>query len=261
MYREECKLGKGWDDELEPETERKFRRWLDRLPDMKSVTIPRCVTAKDMASAAAIELHHFCDASENAYAAVTYLRVIQANGEIHCAYVYGKARLSPLKGDTIPRLELQAAVLAVENHLTIVEEMRLSCDDVYFWSDSMVVLGWIKSDDAKLPKYIDRRVTSIREASGADQWRHISTDINPADAATRGSCDVTTWLQAPRFLYDVNASITCVSARADNYKVKDDGCTVYGCLSNENNIFDQFLQSLFFTVVVTGKQNPVLRPK
>ena len=48
MYREECKLGKGWDDELEPETERKFRRWLDRLPDMKSVTIPRCVAAKDM---------------------------------------------------------------------------------------------------------------------------------------------------------------------------------------------------------------------
>ena len=140
---------------------------------MKSVTIPRCVAAKDTASTAAVELHHFCDTSGNAYAAVTYLRVEQANGEIHCAYAYRKACLSPLKGATIPRLELQAAVLAVDNHLMIVEEMTLSFDAVYFWSDSMV-LGWIKSDDAKLPKYIERRVTSICEASGVEQWRHIT---------------------------------------------------------------------------------------
>ena len=92
-------------------------------------------------------------------------------------------------------------MLAVENHLMIVEEMRLSYDDVYFWSDSMVVLGWIKNDDAKLPKYIDRRVTSIREASGADQWRQVLTDVNPADTATRGSINVTKWLRATAFLY------------------------------------------------------------
>ena len=134
-------------------------------------------------------------------------------------------------------------MLAVENHLMIVEEMTLSFDNVYFWSDSMVVLGWIKSDDAKLPKYIDRRVTSIRDASGADQWRHVSTDVNPADAATRGSCDVTAWLQAPRFLIDGNNLLTsCVSARADTGKVMDDSSTAASCLSNGNNICDQLLQ-------------------
>ena len=65
-------MNKAWDDELEYDTEQKFRRWLDKLPDMQKISIPRCIAAADMTNARSVQLHHFCDASEQAYAAVSF---------------------------------------------------------------------------------------------------------------------------------------------------------------------------------------------
>ena len=44
---------------------------------------------------------------------------------------------------TIPKLELQAAVLASRLKVTIVEELKLSIDNVHLWSDSATVLKYI----------------------------------------------------------------------------------------------------------------------
>ena len=118
---------------------------------MQKISIPRCIAAPDMKNARSVQLHHFCDASEQAYAAVSYMRVVQNDGSIHCAYLFGKAKVAPSKGDTIPRLELQAAVLSARNHLLLTDEMNVKFDEVHFWSDSMVVLGWLNNTDACLP--------------------------------------------------------------------------------------------------------------
>ena len=42
------------------------------------------------------ELHHFSDASEQGYGAVSYLRMINENGDIYCSFVLGKSRVTPL---------------------------------------------------------------------------------------------------------------------------------------------------------------------
>lgn len=54
------------------------------------------------------QLHHFADASESGYGTVTYLRTENSFGEINCSFVIGKARVTPLKPVTVPRLELIA---------------------------------------------------------------------------------------------------------------------------------------------------------
>jgi hypothetical protein len=54
----------------------------------------------------------FLDASEVGYGSSSYLRVEYPDGRVHCTFVLGKARNAPVKFVGIPRLELQAAVLA-----------------------------------------------------------------------------------------------------------------------------------------------------
>ena len=79
------------------------------------------------------ELHLFCDASSLAYEAVAYFRVVVHN-DIICRFVTAKSRLAPLKGNslTIPKLQLQAAVLAVKLKEAIVTETNVKLNSIYF---------------------------------------------------------------------------------------------------------------------------------
>ncbi len=58
-----------------------------------------------------MQLHGFCDASEDAYAAVVYLRTVDPEGSVCVTLVTSKTRLEPIKRLTIPRLELCGAHL------------------------------------------------------------------------------------------------------------------------------------------------------
>jgi len=60
------------------------------------------------------ELHNFADASQIAYGAVSYLRLVDVEDKVHCTFLMGKSRLAHLKPMTIPRDELSAAVIAVQ---------------------------------------------------------------------------------------------------------------------------------------------------
>ena len=52
------------------------------------------------------ELHGFSDASKIAYAAVIYMRSLYESGNVEVKLVASKSKVAPLKGQTIPRLEL-----------------------------------------------------------------------------------------------------------------------------------------------------------
>ena len=58
------------------------------------------------------------------------------NKRVQCSFVIGKARLAPICEITIPRLELSAAVISVQLHQTIKEELDVVVDKVTFWIDS-----------------------------------------------------------------------------------------------------------------------------
>ena len=85
----------------------------------------------------------FSDASAKAVAAVAYIKVTDAAVNKHVGFVMGKAKLAPQPEHTIPRLELCAAVLAVELADLISAELDLQLDDIIYYSDSKVVLGYI----------------------------------------------------------------------------------------------------------------------
>ena len=76
---------------------------------------------------------------------MSYLKISDTNSHVRISFVMGKSRLAPLKPMTIPRLELCGAVLAARLHEVFTRETDLKIDKVFFWCDSMTVLGYIRN--------------------------------------------------------------------------------------------------------------------
>lgn len=74
----------------------------------------------------------------------------------------GKARVAPAKVVTIPRLELTAAMISVVGRL-LSEKLELKIDQEYFWTDSLVVLGYINNGASRFHVFVANRVRKRRE--------------------------------------------------------------------------------------------------
>ena len=143
----------------------------------------------------------FCDASLKALSAVAYLKVTDARGHIEVGFI--KAKLAPEPEITVPRLELCAAILAVEIADLLQEELDMTLDDVKFFTDSKVVLGYIFNESRRFYVYVHNRVQRIRQSTKAGQWNYVPTNDNH-DHATRSlpadQMVSSTWLTGPAFL-------------------------------------------------------------
>ena len=89
---------------------------------MNNVSLERCYKPPDFLYKK-IELHHFGDAAPDlGIGQSSYLRFIDDNDRVHCTFIFGKSRVPPLKCMTVPRMELNAAVLCVRNASTNTTE-------------------------------------------------------------------------------------------------------------------------------------------
>ncbi|XP_030844258.1 uncharacterized protein LOC105444708 [Strongylocentrotus purpuratus] len=201
LLQDLCAQGKGWDEEVGQEELQRWEKWLAEIPELTSINIERCYKPTDF-EGVTNELHIFCDASERAYAACAYLRIVGKEGQIHTAFVMGKTRLCPLKKMTIPRLELSAAVLAVQLYQIIQEELRIPIDRVTYWTDSTSVLLYISNESRRFRTFVANRVAKIHKISDKRQWRHVDTLRNSADDGSRGipARSLDRWLTGPEFL-------------------------------------------------------------
>ena len=91
-----CKKKLDWDDKISDEDLERWKSWLDALPKLEQFCIDRCFKPSDFGEVVSCQLHYFSDASELAYGTVAYLRLVNATGTVHCSFLIGKSRLSPL---------------------------------------------------------------------------------------------------------------------------------------------------------------------
>ena len=82
----------------------------------------------------------FADASEDTMCAVAYLRSKPKEYSADLAFVIEKCRVAPMRHLFIPRLELQAAVMAVRLEEQIAKEHESKIQSCNFCSDSTTVL-------------------------------------------------------------------------------------------------------------------------
>ena len=195
-----------WDLPLPAECRPVWENWCHSLRALERIKVPRPYSGKALKTAARTELHTFCDASEMAIGAVSYLRIIQNTGEVQVGFVLGRAKLTPTHATTIPRLELCAAVLGVELSELINEELQLKPDSVSYYSDSKVMLSCISNDSRRFYVYVSNRVERICRTPAPHQWNYVVTHLNPADLATRsveeGDLKESMWHRGPKFLYN-----------------------------------------------------------
>ncbi len=125
-----------WDMLLPDDKLSKWEAWQDSLQDLRHLHVPRIYTAASLTEAVKTELCVFSDASTKAIGAVAYLRVVQKDGQAYTVFVMGKSKLAPQSEPTIHRLELCAAVLAVEMAELIHDELDSTLDSIKFSTDS-----------------------------------------------------------------------------------------------------------------------------
>jgi len=135
------------------------------------------------------QLHGFSDALERAYKAVIYLRIEYAEGDIvDVSLIASKVWVSPIKKQTIPRLELLGATILARLFDSVrqqLESLPLPSKS-YCWTDSFTTLCWIKND-RPWKTYVQGRVNEICKLMDRDSWRFCPGKENPADIPSR-SC-------------------------------------------------------------------------
>lgn len=193
----------GWDEKLPIAFVNRWKDFYGSLRVLSNFRIPRWIGTDSVARA---ELHAFADASGKAYGCVVYVRAVNESGRIAVNLMLAKSKVAPIKAVSIPRLELQAAVLLSNliKHIKQVcefKDMQYNC-----WTDSTIVLYWLKKRSPQdLKTYVSNRVAMIAENTSIRRWAHIDTKQNPADLISRGLSSEEIlksqlWLHGPEWL-------------------------------------------------------------
>ena len=175
-----------WDEPLSGQTQEKWQAWLKELTDIGDIAIDRCLQPDEIGPIDKAELHHFSDASMQAYGAASYLRLISNEGKVTSHLLFTRARIAPLKQLSIPRLELAGAVLSAQQDQMLRRELSIPITASYFYTDSTIVLAYIRNKKKRFHTFVANRLAAIHASTTVDQWQHVPSESNPADAITRG---------------------------------------------------------------------------
>ena len=160
-------LGLDWDDELPIAVQKNLISLFQEIKELDSVSFDRCLTVVN-----AVEppmLCVFADASQDALGACAYTRQRKDDNTYAVKFIAAKSRVSPLKQLTIPRVELQAAVLASRLAKSIQEESRIQFKDVKFFTDIPITLAWIQGPSRSFKPFVSSRVGEIQSNSDPNQ--------------------------------------------------------------------------------------------
>ena len=195
-------VGQAWDKPVPAKIKCLFEDWNSELALVSTLKIQRSILNESFIDCSH-ELHVFVDASQSAMCAVAYLRSVQCKTVV-VSFLVAKCRVAPIRASTIPKLELQAAVICLRLSMSIQSFLPFSVQNCFFWSDRSTVLQWISSSDKPLPVFVANRVAEIIDGSNVEQWNFVPGQINPADIGTRGikmsELEDTDWLRGPSFL-------------------------------------------------------------
>ncbi|XP_055604125.1 uncharacterized protein LOC129752361 [Uranotaenia lowii] len=185
------RLKKDWDEPLDESFQKFWIEYKQNLLVLAYISVPRWVGFSPTLES--VQLHGFCDASEQAYGACLYLRCVKTDGSITVRLITSKSRVAPLENlkqskrkTSIPRLELSSAL--VLSHLyERFTQVHPNIVETYFWTDSMIVRHWLASPPSRWQMFVANRVSEIQHITKNGKWNHVAGIENPADLISRGA--------------------------------------------------------------------------
>lgn len=172
-----------WDESVPANIYTEWTNFAIDLQLINDIEFSRFVRSKN---ARRTELHGFCDASEKAYGACLYIRTTDQFGHIHAHLLCAKSRVAPLSQITLARLELCGAALLATLSQTIQSALTHNIDKTVFWTDSTIVLSWLRKQPCTLKTFVANRVADVQRKTDIKSWRYIRSADNPADLISRG---------------------------------------------------------------------------
>ena len=206
IFQLPCKEKSEWDDDVSSDILNIWKEFLVAHEKVKYVRVPRFVLIDINEAIQSVELHGFCDSSSEVYCSMVYLRIV-SNLSVKVSLLAAKTKVAPLKKLSIPRLELLGSVILTKllREIKVSISNRVVVNDIFCWTDSTVVLCWIKGKEKSWKPWVENRVVNIRSVVPRENWFHVSGVINPADIPTRKVDDFceyfdSTWFNGPSFL-------------------------------------------------------------
>ncbi|KAL7852949.1 hypothetical protein SRHO_G00187340 [Serrasalmus rhombeus] len=170
-----CRMKLTWDDEIPEDLANRWCAWLSDLSQFASFSVKRCIKPEGFGPVVSAQLHHFSDASEKGDGVVSYIRIENSHGQVHCSFLLGKSRVTPLKPVTVPCLELTVATIAVKMDKLMKRKLRMDLKDSVLWTDSTTVLRYIDNDGARFKTFVANSVDNQREhkANTVEMCQHV----------------------------------------------------------------------------------------
>lgn len=198
-----------WDERLPNELLKRWQSFSHALPQLANFKIPRYLFSSS--NIKEIQIHGFSDASLKAYGACIYVRCLYKDNSVTCRLLCSKSRIAPLKTVSLPRLELCGALLLSKLMHRVHKILLCEINKVVLWTDSQIVLCWLKSEPSRWTIFVANRVAEIQEISLHYIWKYVKSAENPADCLSRGLepseiIKHSLWMTGPKFLerYETN---------------------------------------------------------
>ncbi|XP_075160828.1 uncharacterized protein LOC142233707 [Haematobia irritans] len=189
-----------WDKPVDETIENRWLQIQESLPHINEIEIPRFVLTSVQYQ---FEIHGFADASLLAYGCCIYIRAPVEN-DFKVTLLIAKSKVAPVVQQSLPRLELCAALLLSRTWEKIRNKFDTYNYRVFFWSDSKIVLSWLSKHSSSFVCFVANRVSEIQNLTHNISWKHVSSKENPADVVSRGclanELESTIWFTGPQFL-------------------------------------------------------------
>jgi hypothetical protein len=150
-----------WDKPVPEEIATSWKLFVDELTELNKFRIPRKLIISNL-PINLIELHGFADASSKAYGAAVYVKATDVAGNSSVTLLCAKSRVAPIKKVTLPRLELNAAVVLCALMSKINESLNLEINAKFYWTDSTIILCWLAEPGGNWSTYVGHRVNQIQ---------------------------------------------------------------------------------------------------
>lgn len=131
------KDGVHWDESISQHIHTKWTEFAQQLELVRQISHDRKLLIDECHD---IQLHGFCDASNDGYGACLYIRSVGKHNKVACKLLCAKSRVSLIKTVTIPRLELCGALLLARLFREASSALKIFPHKTIFWCDSTIVL-------------------------------------------------------------------------------------------------------------------------
>lgn len=184
LIRELWSLKLGWDSTPPQRIIHTWDNFQSELPLISQIQFPRHISVTQNSH---VVLVGFSDSSELAYGGMVFCRTTLSTGEVRVHLVCSKSRVASLKSTSLARLELCGSLVLAQLMARVVDtyKQRQQIDKIVCFTDSMVVLHWIRSSPHRWQTFVANRVAKVHELVSQDVWFHVAGSSNPADCLTR----------------------------------------------------------------------------